>query len=350
MNWVALAGQYDNVGDTLHRRVLLEFLRPLGPLHIHIGAAPTSFLSGLGLDGSEAIYTSSRKWAAAAYRAARKDTILAFAPGEMRLGSSRAWRELALAPLSRRIHGRGGRVVRIGIAAGNRWEFEGRLSELVLRSAITSSEVLLWREHRSYQLFESGSVVPDLGFGVLGDGLLNDTQRRGTLALTMRFDRPAPPKAWLDGVRSFAACNGLNIVVTSQVRRDNPYSDALATALNATADPWPDDRDHADQETHLRRLYKESALVVSDRLHALILGATEGAAAAGFATTENAKIPVHFDVLNLGIDNPPPGASKNAVREHLERAVRQTTLQNEAVYSAYSVLRDRVGASLSSAR
>ena len=156
---IALSGQRDNSGDTLHRRVLLDYLRPLGELHVHLGDVPPSFVAGLRLDGTETLYTSSASWLLAAHREASPDSLLVFSPGEMRMGSSRARREMMLTPIIARVRRRGGRVVRLGVAAGSEWQLSSRFAEGILRSTIARTDVLAWREPFSQKLFGAGDLI-----------------------------------------------------------------------------------------------------------------------------------------------------------------------------------------------
>ena len=322
MTWVALAGQFDNVGDTLHRRVLVRSLRGSEALNLHVGRAPASFLAGLGLDGTERLYTSARDWAGSAFARSGRGSLLAFSSGEIRLSRARALRELALSPVTARVRSRGGRIARIGVAAGNGGLFEDPVTERILRAAIRRTDLVAWREPRSQSMFDDAILIPDLGFAGGGSGLHALPSVRPKLALTMRFDRPLPPRSWLEGIKTFASRADLEVIVTSQVRRDNGRSRDLARELNSTFDPWPVDHDHKEREDHLRRLYRECALVVSDRLHALILASTEGAAIAAATTSPSEKIPLHFAAIGYRAELPTAGDADEFVI-HLENASQQ---------------------------
>lgn len=338
MTWVAMAGQFDNVGDTLHRRVLLDRLRGREALSLHIGSAPESFLAGLELDGAEKLYTSAREWASSALARSGRDSIFAFTSGEIRLSRARALREFALAPVTARVQNRGGRIARIGIAAGSGGSFQDPLTERILRSAIRRTDLLAWRELRSQSLFGTGILVPDLGFAAGGAGLRDSEASRTKLALTMRFDRPTPPRAWLDGLRIFATRLDLQLVVTSQVRRDNARSRDLATELDAVFDPWPVDHDHRQREDRLRRLYQDCALVVSDRLHALILAATEGAAVAAASPALSDKIPRHFAAIDHDLALPAPdGTAEDFVTHLAGEAQRRLSLRDRVLASREAI-------------
>lgn len=292
---VLLAGQFDNVGDTMHRRVLLDWLRPHGTLHLMVGQAPDSFLSGLGLNGEEVLHRSVSSWGRTIDLVRGPSPVLAYNPGEMTLGRRRALREAALEPLRRRVVGRGGEVIRIGVACGDDWTFSSDASRRVLARAMRQSTVLAWREQRSAELFGRGDVIPDLAF-MLGAGGAPD---RDTLAVTMRFDRHLPSPAWFDALRQHAERHRLRIVVTSQVRRDNPRTEELAADLGGEAQIWSADVDHVTQEKRVRDVYERSQLIVSDRLHALIAGCTEGAVPVALSPTPSRKVGTHFDVLGL---------------------------------------------------
>ena len=53
---------------------------------------------------------------------------------------------------------------------------------------------------------------------------------------------------------------------------------------------WDEGRSHREQEALVRGCYERSLAVVSDRIHALIIGLTEGAVPIGFTTGPAEKV------------------------------------------------------------
>ena len=51
-------GQYENVGDIILRRQLLDWLRPVGRLHVYVGQSPDGYDQGLGLRDGDVVYRS----------------------------------------------------------------------------------------------------------------------------------------------------------------------------------------------------------------------------------------------------------------------------------------------------
>ena len=90
------------------------------------------------------------------------------------------------------------------------------------------------------------------------------------------MSRDKPDDEWVAKVRRLADRLGLEPSVVAQIERDGPLAVELAERLGCRALPWLDDN-HARQEERLREVYRDSALVLSDRLHAVVIAATEGA-------------------------------------------------------------------------
>ncbi len=106
----------------------------------------------------------------------------------------------------------------------------------------------------------------------------------------MRGDRPAPSDAFIRSVRDVSNELGLRPVVVNQVVRDLARSRELATSLDAEfLEPW-EGGPHAEFEARIRDVYARSAVVVSDRLHALVLGFTEGAVPVGATQGSSEKL------------------------------------------------------------
>ena len=59
-------GQYENVGDIILRRHLLDWVRPVGDMHVYVGNSPAGYDEGLGLGPDDRVYRSLRAWYKAA--------------------------------------------------------------------------------------------------------------------------------------------------------------------------------------------------------------------------------------------------------------------------------------------
>lgn len=204
--------------------------------------------------------------------------------------------ELLLAPILLSIRIRKGMVFRIGVAVHSSKHFQiGALWRLLLRS----TSLLYWRSEASARIFGRGSLIPDLAFAELRPELHNQTGR-DILAVTMRFDRPYPSKNLIKAVRLFADRHALRIVTVSQVRRDSDRAIQLAKDLCAVeAITWPNERSIQEQEQQLFPIYTKAAIIVSDRLHALIAAMNMGATPACMLTASSNKVADHFSVLGI---------------------------------------------------
>jgi hypothetical protein len=61
--FIPVVGQVINIGDTLHRKILISWLRKESlQLHIYVGNSPQSFLDALELKEQDIIYKSLSKW------------------------------------------------------------------------------------------------------------------------------------------------------------------------------------------------------------------------------------------------------------------------------------------------
>ena len=121
---------------------------------------------------------------------------------------------------------------------------------------------------------------------------------RPYLTVTLRFDRPWPVDTWFAEVRTFAELTGTSIATVAQVARDAPRAVRLAEALGGKYLVPPSTR-HDDLDDHVRGIYARSLAVVSDRAHALIMGATEGAYPVG-TSSDSQKIERILAAAGLG--------------------------------------------------
>lgn len=272
-------GQYDNVGDTVLRRGFLDHLRRLGDLRVYVGDKTDDYVSGLGLQSGDVAVRDGREWRAAVSRQlSTGGGLYAFDTGETEVQAPFAKRYAKIAPLLAVNKARGGMAVQLGVGVRESTPWRTPISG-VLRLC----DEVSWRDEASRRIMGLGSVTPDWAFALGStDALLFDAQRpRPRLAIAYRQGlshaaREKPSDAWVDAVRRIAVSLSLQPVVVAQIERDGPLATELAERLGCEAVVWLDDN-HARQEERLRAVYRDSALVLSDRLHAVVIAATEGA-------------------------------------------------------------------------
>ncbi|MGS0683815.1 hypothetical protein ACVBEQ_01460 [Nakamurella sp. GG22] len=314
--FVDIRGQVDNLGDSVLRRAWLDALRPIGTLHAMTGS-DDDYRAGLGLRSADMEFRDWTAWYREALRAAVTGRVVfAVNSGELSVHRQFVKRLLWQIPLAALVRLSGGRVVLAGVGfrAGS-----GRLARAV-RGVTTFASVVSWRDHWTRDLIGTGTVHPDWAFRTGGPDV-GEADRR-TIAVSLRGDRPEPSESWLTGVRETAAANDCSIVVVTQVRSDQPRSEQLARLLHADRIDWFTGS-HLEQERVVRAVYGSSVAVVSDRIHALILGLTEGAVPVGLTTGNAEKINRTFatvteQVVGAGVD----GMSADDVRTFAQQLIQ----------------------------
>ncbi|KQQ92584.1 hypothetical protein ASF62_12090 [Leifsonia sp. Leaf325] len=313
-------GQYDNIGDIILRRQLIAWLKPLGRLHVYVGASPEGYAESLGVGADDVVYRSFSSWYRAGLSRAWGGTAhYVFKPGEIQLTIIGMKEHVVVLPLLALLRLRGGTVVRVGSGARD----FAPLPRLLMRPSIALSQLTAWRDGTT-AAYLGGEVMPDLAFGE-GAGPSTDAaaESRDTIVVSMRSDRPAPGAAWVSGIRRFAADQGLRIEVVTQVLRDRQRSRDLAAALGADLADW-DGSDHAGQEDTLRAVYDRTALAVSDRLHVLIAASTEGAAPIALLVDGSGKIDRHFEAAGVsGVGVPSSGLTEDEIVAALATALQR---------------------------
>lgn len=277
------SGQRDNIGDSVLRRPYLEALRGTGELHVLVGR-DDDYASGLGLRPEDKLYISRLRWLRAAFICALHRSM-SFAANageyvghipEMLKGS---W-QLILAVAARAT---GGDVFLAG--ASVRPGTTVRLTHLPVLARLSS--VTTFRDLATRNAIGRGDIQPDWAF-TTGSGY--DAELRPRLAVVLRGDRPIPSERWFSRVRALAEAHGLEPCTVVQVRRDGERAGQIAEVLGGACFDWLDSQSHSDQEDDVRSIYRESKYVLSDRIHALILAATEGAVPVAFSTVSTEKI------------------------------------------------------------
>lgn len=323
-------GQYDNIGDIVLRRQLLDWVRPAGRLHVYVGQSPAGYDDALRLQPADVRYRSYRAWYRAALAAAATGrSAYVFKPGEIQLTLVGMKEHVSVLPLLTTLRLRGGRAVRAGVGSRN----QAPLPRALMRPSIALSDVTLWRDPATGAYMRSGAVMPDLAFGEGAPDTAVATfgsvaPDRDALVVSMRGDRPYPGAGFLAGVRRYAAEHGLTPWAVTQVRSDEERTRRLAADLGGRALAWDPATPHDLQEARLRALYRRSALALSDRLHVAIAAYTEGAVPVAALPEPSDKIDRHFVAIGVtGLTVDAGGAAEGAVTARLaELAGRRAEL------------------------
>lgn len=297
---VVLTGAYGNIGDGVIRRRIFGWVRDLGPIHAYVGNATDDWIEQLGLSSDDKVYRSADKlnWMRLSV-ASIAPAALILDPGEVPLDRKALVPEAIFTFLTWVTRLRGGVVVRPPRGVGkSSW-----LTKSVHQLGVAASQVALWRNQKSFNLIKRGELCPDTAFQESFTS--SGDEGRTDLIISLRGARPYPGENWFEAIRSIQESYGLRIVVASQVREDEGRSRELAGALSAEYIEWGTATDLEHEEV-LRSRYHAAKIVVSDRLHVLILAALAGAAPIEIADCPKDKVTVHFaqiGVTSVSVDS-----------------------------------------------
>lgn len=293
-------GQQDNIGDIVLRRNMLNALRRDSELHVYTGSCSAAYVQSLQLNSGDNTYESLSKWLAAVAKSIfSQRTIFAFNTGEVEINRRFALSRLLAIPLRILMLLKGGAIVHAGQGIK---KTPTRLWASIASIGLRACSIVSWRDPRSHRLMGIGETAPDWAFMELAaDNLPRSDQKREFLTISLRGDRLYPSKEWLQSVHDYARQNNLELAVATQVNRDSSYSIQLASDLGAHLIDWTTDKNHAEQEKRLRNLYSQSALVLSDRLHVLVVAMCEGAIPIDCSVAGNHKIRNTFQESGLKI-------------------------------------------------
>jgi len=328
-----LSGQYDNLGDALLRRAFAHALGADRRWHVYLGAAPDDYVAALELPRDARTYRSLPRWLAAAsvgmLRRGRSRFLAN--PGEISssltefaLGGASAW----LLMLGRLVGNPG---FRLGVGARDR----ARPASLGHELAVRLARVNAWRDETSRNLYGRGDVCPDWAFALSPEGAEHE---RRNLALAYRTDRPLPSDAVLHAVIEWSRERGLEPIAVSQTLRDRAGTALLAQRLGvAHAGTEADDLTTLERE--VRGIYQRSALVLGNRIHALIVGAVDGAAPAIVIGHPDVKIARTMRPAGLCLEDGVTADAPDAVGPYLESVYAHADDDRRAVGAAGAALR-----------
>ncbi|MET3926354.1 polysaccharide pyruvyl transferase family protein [Devosia sp. 2618] len=324
--FVNCSGQDDNIGDVVLRRALIAEIRDAGELHLYVGPASDDFVEGLVVPETAVLYRDVRKWTSAFLGSEGAVSYIA-KPGEITTTPKGCLRFLRTIFFALRARLSGGQAVIAGVG------FRNRPPKLLpVRLIFSVFNHVSWRDSKSYQYAGIGNIVPDWAFSKLASVGDKADWPRQSLVVSMRSDRPAPSDGWYDAVSAFAARRSLEVLVVTQVGRDEPRSAEIAARLKVKHIPW--NGHHLNHEIALRSIYQKSALVLSDRLHVLIVAMTEGACPCACVEREDIKVQRHFDAINLENIVSEPTSNQADLIQHLEATLLRLPVVEMALKNA----------------
>lgn len=294
--FVSLTGPAGNIGDALIRRETLEWsMGTSDELVAYMGDAPDVWLRQLGLP-AEAIVLRNKKsvprWLRLLLLAPRRP-VLVFEAGEIPLDRGNGLRELVFLVETLVVRLKGGIVVRP--PRGIRAPSQPALA--IHRLAARLSQVTLWRDEATLATARCGRLAPDIGFSA-GSRRGLPWGERPELLVSLRGARPLPDADWLTAVREAAVRAGLSIRTVVQVREDESRARELAQLLGGEFEAWGD-TDPLAQEERLRQRYDAAQVVISDRMHVLVLAALSGAVPLELVPGPTMKITEAFAAIGL---------------------------------------------------
>lgn len=336
--FVSLTGPAGNIGDALIRRETLAWaMGTSDDLVAYTGDAPDVWLRQLGVP-PEAIVLRTKKsvprWLRLLVLAPRRP-VLVFEAGEIPLDRGNGLRELVFLVETLIVRLKGGIVVRPprGIRAPS-WP-----ALAVHRLAARLSQVTLWRDESTLATARCGRLAPDIGFSA-GTRAGHAWGERGELLVSLRGARPLPDAEWLSAVRETAERADLSIRTVVQVREDESRARELARLLGGEFEPWGD-TDPLVQEERLRQRYDAAQVVISDRMHVLVLASLSGAIPIELVPRPTMKITKAFAAIGLhGVSVDSSASDQTRMRAALLPTTERAAEVSERVRIAAATLED----------
>ncbi|WP_162903767.1 polysaccharide pyruvyl transferase family protein [Leucobacter sp. wl10] len=293
-----LTGHVRNVGDSMLRRPLADLYRETGPISVWSGAPGSGYEKGLRITNAESA-RSFLAWALEFTLAAiRGKPTFVFNAGEFGVTKAYFFGLLALAPALALASAKGSNIIWAGAGVKElRRYFMWPFKTLAKRA-----DVLLWRDVTSTGLMGRGDIMPDWGFGLGPGGEKASTIKdvsiaaRRYIAISLRGDRQQPSQEWIEAVGRLALRVNRKLICVVQVEDDEQMAQYVANRLNAEVVAWGDSN-HWEQERRIRLTYSQAVLTLSDRLHGLIIAATEGSIPLGWCEATTPKVANHFEVI-----------------------------------------------------
>ncbi|MET1754014.1 polysaccharide pyruvyl transferase family protein [Novosphingobium sp. RD2P27] len=319
VSFLRLSTQFENVGDALINRGLVQNILTHSSLVVDVSSAPSEFVEEVlaGTDKSKVHVVQKGGYAALAKaalakRAAGKECYFFLLPAGYTGEKNRkaAANYAAITTLMRALRMAGVKLVHLGPSYGAL----GRRYASLLRSRVRHLDMHLVRDEQSRKLLQSldvrcDGIVPDMSFSF--EHTFVPREVASDIAFSFRTDRnsdadQARTRLLIENVLGQRP-ESTSIRLVAQVRRDAAFMQQLARELSDTRRaPVAYLEPRTISSTF--EAYEGVGEVFSNRLHALLMAAHVGAAPVAYVEPKaDAKIVGMFQ--DLGLD-------RNLVTEH----------------------------------
>lgn len=289
--YMSIAAQSDNLGDIVIRRNLVRWLCGTSArLHLVAEGMPCAYVDAFDLPPGVVLHRRTSTWLASLLRdVAIGRAMLVYAPGPQGLeDTTKALvRGLGNTLLSLLCSSAGKGVLVIGRA----YRGEGPLAGAMARLVVRRSRLAALRDNVSSSIVgaDNATVYPDLGIlPEPGQDVRTGTTSRRILALSIRSDRELPSNL-IPELVDYADQNQLRIVFVTQVRRDEECHLSLSSKVpGSEVVRWAGS--HKEQLQRVLEVYRSASVVVSNRLHGLLLGWSQGAQPVPLVDAHDSKL------------------------------------------------------------
>jgi polysaccharide pyruvyl transferase WcaK-like protein len=308
--FMSIKTQFDNVGDALIIRELINNLARRATVHLDLSRCPKEFIENIGIGQNRQIFLSAGPvallWQLLFSRLKGEQTFYFLIPGGMNGEKSlKSYLfgnifNIALALL--KIIGVS--VCQIGIS----YEKIGRRHASLLRKRTKILSHHYVRDTGSLEYARSigltvSGVIPDLAFSLFGSPVKTDIPRE-TLAFSFRFDKDKQLKGNMETAiatfcRNQPAHRRFRFV--AQVARDKTQLEEIAASM---ALEFPGRVEFVPSWNDIdtcRDVYRDCEAIYSNRLHALLMAASAGCKPVAVVDSQkDPKIIGIFNDLDLG--------------------------------------------------
>ncbi|HEY0334202.1 MAG TPA: polysaccharide pyruvyl transferase family protein [Stenotrophomonas sp.] len=304
VSFISVRTQYENLGDALINRELIRLLARQGRLVVDVSKAPSWFVDMLSLpdDVLRVRGTGRLLLRMVKERIAGHRIFYFFIPGGMRgeYTASRFARKLATLLPYYSLKMMGARFCQMGLSfesLGVRHKFFLRMRNRLMHAFYvrdTASSVLLAADG-----IDHSGLLPDLAFNLF-ESAARPVGAIATACLSFRTDQH--PSQLVDCyefvrhcVRALPEQTRYHLVV--QVERDRVGMEALRARLREDHGIEAELRQETRDIEAMQVFYRSSDVVISNRLHVLLLGASVGARTVGYVDDTNRKITGMFETM-----------------------------------------------------